>query len=185
MADEYKDILRRFVDIADGVAYTYNTGIMDEVIDEARALLAKPESPSILETVNNVIDGGLTRLADAMKPVEESFQSRVNKWIVACFGNDSLTDKTERNHRFLEEVLEAVQASGRTASEAHQLVDYVFSRPVGEIHQEIGGVMNTLAAFATANNIDMNEVAEAELERIWKAIPVIQAKRVQKPTILT
>ena len=39
-------------------------------------------------------------------------------------------------HRFLEEALELVQACGATASEAHQLVDYVYGRPVGEPAQE-------------------------------------------------
>ena len=79
-----------------------------------------------------------------------TFQICVGLWIKACLGPLIAADVTERNHRFLEEALELVQSKGCTASEAHQLVDYVFSRPVGEPFQELGGVMVTLAALADA-----------------------------------
>lgn len=70
---------------------------------------------------------------------ELSFQSRVQPWLMECFGPMIAGDREERNHRFLEEALELVQACGCTASEAHQLVDYVFGRPVGEPTQEAEG----------------------------------------------
>lgn len=47
------------------------------------------------------------------------YQERVHKWILHCFGATIGADKIERNHRFLEESLELVQAGGCTASEAH------------------------------------------------------------------
>ncbi|MGT2505726.1 hypothetical protein [Cupriavidus basilensis] len=75
-----------------------------------------------------------------------SFQQRVQPWMLECFGAEIAADARERNHRFIEEALELVQACGATASEAHQLVDYVYGRPVGDRHQEVGGVMVTLAA---------------------------------------
>ena len=77
-------------------------------------------------------------------------QSRVLPWMLACFGPTIPFDKTERNHRFLEEALELVQSIGCTQSEAHQLVDYVYGRPAGEPSQEVGGVMVTLAALCIA-----------------------------------
>ena len=46
------------------------------------------------------------------------FQYRVAQWMTACFGPVISADVTERNHRFLEEALELVQAKGCTASEA-------------------------------------------------------------------
>lgn len=70
-----------------------------------------------------------------------SFQPRVQPWLMACFGEMIASDREERNHRFIEEALELVQANGCTQSEAHQLVDYVYGRPVGELPQEVGGVM--------------------------------------------
>jgi hypothetical protein len=111
----------------------------------------------------------------------ESFQSRVQPWMMACFGAEISADRIERNHRFLEEALELVQSTGCTQSEAHQLVDYVYGRPQGEINQEVGGVMVTLAALCLANGIDMHEAAETELARIWTKVEKIRAKQAAKP----
>ena len=109
------------------------------------------------------------------------FQARVQPWMQECFGSEIAADRTERNHRFLEESLELVQAHGCTEDEAHQLVEYVYRRPVGEAFQEVGGVMVTLAALCLAHDLDMHEAAEAELARIWKLIPQIRAKQAGKP----
>jgi hypothetical protein len=101
--------------------------------------------------------------------------------MTACFGPVISADVTERNHRFLEEALELVQSTGCTASEAHQLVDYVFNRPIGEPAQELGGVMVTLAALANASNLNMDIAAETELLRAWEIIDKIRAKAAAKP----
>lgn len=111
----------------------------------------------------------------------DSYQKRVKKWLIACFGEAISNDVTERNHRFLEEALELVQSTGCTRSEAHQLVDYVFGRETGEIKQECGGVMVTLAALCQAHNIDMNECGEVELARVWSCKDKIRAKQAAKP----
>ncbi len=112
---------------------------------------------------------------------EAAFQSRVQPWMLACFGAEIAADKMERNHRFFEESTETVQANGMTRSEAHQLVDYVYDRPVGELHQEVGGVMVTLAALCLASGIDMHEAGEVELARVWTKIEKIRAKQAAKP----
>lgn len=111
----------------------------------------------------------------------ETFQSRVQAWMNACFGEVISRDTVERNHRYLEESLELVQACGCTADEAHQLVDYVFGRPVGEKPQEVGGAMVTLAALCLAQGIDMYEAGETELTRVWGALEVIREKHRNKP----
>jgi hypothetical protein len=111
----------------------------------------------------------------------DTFQQRVGEWLVACFGRRIADDKTERNHRFLEESLELVQACGCTASEAHQLVDYVFNRAVGDLQQEAGGVKVTFAALCRAHLIDMDEAGDTELERIWTKVDQIRAKQAAKP----
>lgn len=110
-----------------------------------------------------------------------TFQSEVRPWLLACFGVMIAGDKEERNHRFLEESLELVQACGCSQSEAHQLVDYVFSRPVGEPPQEVGGVMVTLAALCLAHEMDMHECGNVELARIWTKVEAIRAKQAAKP----
>lgn len=111
----------------------------------------------------------------------EKFQDRVQPWLIKCFGPDIAYDSIERNHRFLEESMELVQACGCTRDEAHQLVDYTFSRPMGEKSQEVGGVMITLAALCLAHGLDMHGAGETELQRIWTMVSVIRAKQAGKP----
>lgn len=110
-----------------------------------------------------------------------SYQQRVDDWMQACFGPAISADRTERNHRFLEESLELTQALGCTREEAHQLVDYVFGRPVGEPAQEVGGVMVTLAALCNAARIDVLVAGDNELTRCWQKIEKIRAKQAAKP----
>lgn len=116
----------------------------------------------------------------AFLPVQP-FQDRVQPWLMECFGEMIAGDREERNHRFIEEALELVQACGCSASEAHQLVDYVFARPVGEKAQEVGGVMVTLAALCLAQDLDMAAAGETELARIWTKVEQIRAKQAAKP----
>lgn len=108
------------------------------------------------------------------------FQSGVAEWMMECFGPQIASDKTERNHRFLEEALELVQACGCTDEEAHKLVDYVFGREIGERSQEVGGVMVTLAALCLAQDLDMQACAETELARITQPETVLKIREKQK-----
>ena len=118
---------------------------------------------------------------DTAPQAQPTFQQRVQPWMMACFGAEISADRKERNHRFLEEAVELVQSCGCTQSEAHQLVDYVFGRPVGEPAQEVGGVMVTLAALCLANDLDMHQAGETELARIWTKVEAIRAKQAAKP----
>lgn len=111
----------------------------------------------------------------------ETFQERVRPWLLACFGAMIASDRIERHHRFLEEALELVQATGCTADEAHQLVEYVYGRAKGETTQEVGGVMVTLAALCLAHGLDMHDAGEVELARVWTCTDVIRAKQAAKP----
>ena len=123
---------------------------------------------------------GLRHYVAALNPAT-TYQARVQPWMLACFGPAIAADRVERNHRFLEEAIELVQACGGDRREAHQLVDYVFDRPVGEKRQEMGGVMVTLAALCLAHDLDMHEAGEAELARIWTKVEQIRAKHAAKP----
>lgn len=109
------------------------------------------------------------------------FQWEVQLWMRRCFGQKISDDVVERNHRFLEEALELIQACGATKSEAHQLVEYVFDRPVGEPEQEVGGVMVTLAALCYANRMDLKTCADNELSRVWCSMKEIRKKQATKP----
>jgi hypothetical protein len=110
-----------------------------------------------------------------------NFQTGVSNWVLMCFGEMIATDVIERNYRFFEEATELVQACGATRKGCHELVDYVFDRPVGDQDQEVGGVMVTLAALCSANNIDMDMSGYEELNRCWQNIKKIRAKHATKP----
>ena len=109
-----------------------------------------------------------------------SFQERVANWLVDCFGPDIGLSKDERTHRFLEEALELAQAGGCSRSDALALVEYVFSRPVGDVAAEAGGVLVTLAGVAEAYRVDMDEAGELELARNRQRTPAIREKRARK-----
>lgn len=119
--------------------------------------------------------------AGQAQALTDGFQARVQPWMMACFGAEISADKVERNHRFFEESAELVQACGMTAGEAHQLVDYVYGRDIGEPSQEVGGVMVTLAALCLAQGMDMHQCGETELARIWTKVEQIRAKQAAKP----
>lgn len=111
----------------------------------------------------------------------QTLQARVKPWMDVCFGPEISADKLERNDRFMEEAVELVQASGYPASRAHELVEYVYNRPQGDINQEVGGVMITLAAHCLAHGVDMHEAGETELARIWTKVEQIREKQKSKP----
>lgn len=164
------------------------------------ALRAQPASDEVAGLVERLRNGPYTvgpatgeimelaQAADMLErlagPVQEPFQERVGGWMLECFTPEITADKLERNDRFIEEALELVQSCGYDAARAHALVDYVFSRPVGEPSQEVGGVMVTLAALCNPHGIDMVVAAETELARILapKVIEKIRAKQASKPT---
>lgn len=137
------------------------------------------EHPFDLQHPKRVWSAALAWLHSQEEPV--AFQARVEPWLLACFGEEIANDRVERNHRFLEEALELVQSLGCTATEARQLVEYVYGRPIGEPHQEVGGVMVTLAALCRASGLDMHEAGKTELARIWTKVEQIRAKQAAKP----
>lgn len=113
--------------------------------------------------------------------MNENYQERVGNWLVECFGIEVAQDKTERCYRFTEESLELVQSLGISKGDVLRLVDYVFDRPIGEPHQEVGGTMVTLAALCYASDLNLETCAENEYQRILQKIDKIRAKHFSKP----
>lgn len=113
----------------------------------------------------------------------KTFVERVGEWLVACFGRDVAMDQRERQHRFMEEALELVQAGGMPKADAYALVDYVYNRPAGSVPQEFGGVSVTLAAMAYAMRVDLRTAARIEMERIEQpdVMQRIREKQATKP----
>lgn len=120
---------------------------------------------------------------DTPNQTDENYQSRVMDWIRECFGPIESSMRVERNHRFLEEALELVQSLGCSEEEAGQLLNHVYSRPIGEPIQELGGVMVTLAALSGVNQMSMVEGGEEELKRVWKKIDQIKDNQKEKKSI--
>lgn len=120
-----------------------------------------------------------------MNSLIREFQQTVGTWCRVCFGVEVAQDKRIRNFRFLEEALELVQAAGCSKEEALQLVDYVYNRPVGELPQELGGVMVTLAAWAEAHNLDMAKCGWLEQHRCEQPEVMEKIRRKQASKIGT
>lgn len=112
----------------------------------------------------------------------EPLQPRVAPWMQVCFGPEISADCLERGDRFLEEVFELLQSGDYPRERVRQIEGYVWSRPVGDPAQEVGGVMITLAAYCLAHNLDMHDAGDAELARIWTKVDKIRAKQAAKPT---
>jgi len=110
------------------------------------------------------------------------YQDRVGDWMRACFPPSVIEDRLERAFRFLEESLELVQSMGCTEAQARDLAAYVFSRPVGDMAQEVGGVRVCLSALCNTVGIDETQAGETELVRVWTKIEKIRAKHASKPT---
>ena len=110
-----------------------------------------------------------------------SFQRRVMEWAVKCFGDDHARSVIVRRQRFIEEALELHQATAGTKAEALEIVDYVYARPVGNVLQEVGGTMVTIAALCEALNIGMEKEAGKEIRRCEAKILEINKRHFAKP----
>lgn len=111
------------------------------------------------------------------------YQQRVWKWMREVFNETIASDPVERNHRFLEEALELVQACDCTKADAHALVEYVYGRPKGEKWQEVGGALHTLVALADAQGLQVWECALREEKRVSdpEVMTRIRFKQAAKP----
>lgn len=112
------------------------------------------------------------------------FIYNVYSWIRSTFGEPESIDseKEIRSRRFIEEAIELVQACGTPKEEVAIILDYVYSRPKGEIEQEVGGIMVTLAGHAAVFGYDPETCGNTELNRIRKIDPQkILLKDLAKP----
>ena len=153
----------------------------DDLISRAAALTlirayASPESVEAAEAYLATIPAAQVQ----EEPV--AFQSRVEPWLLACFGAEISSDRLERGDRLLEEVFELLQSGDYPQDRVAALSNYVWSRPAGEPAQEVGGVMVTLAAYCLAHGLDMHVAGETELARVWTKVEKIRAKQAAKPT---
>lgn len=93
-------------------------------------------------------------------------QDGVHAWCIAAFGDDHAKNVEQRGIRLVEEAIEAGQAAGCDPEMIHRLVDHIYSKPAGEIKQEMGGVGVTLLALAAALNVSADSCEHAEFVRV-------------------
>lgn len=96
----------------------------------------------------------------------EGLMHRIVFWTVTRLGEACLTDRHERAVRLVEEAIELCQAEGVTQEFVQRVLDRAYSRPVGDVEQEGGGVGLTFLAWAFAAKLDPMEITQRELERI-------------------
>jgi len=117
-----------------------------------------------------------------------NFQDRLIDWFKFTFQEqfpELIDNKRERNHRFIEEAIELVQACDMSKSELISLVNEVYNRPKGDIFKEIGGVCTTLTVLANNHGISINEAAEAELKRNYTIIDKLRKKQPHRSSMIS
>ena len=103
---------------------------------------------------------------EAPKPTRDERQRTVSDWCAKAFGADHAASLPQRGIRHIEEAIEAGQAAGCDPAMIHKLVDYVFSKEPGKLHQEIGGSGLTLLALAQAAGLSADAEEAREVERV-------------------
>ena len=96
---------------------------------------------------------------------ERRTQKKVLDWAVRSFGNIA-KNRDERAARLAEEAIEVAQAEGVPEAIVSKILARVYSRPIGELSREIGGVGITLEALAENAGHDL----EADTEREWRRV---------------
>lgn len=90
------------------------------------------------------------------------FQGDVRDWVIRTFGFELYQDKRERAERVAEEAVEVVQAAGLSRERMHQIVDWVYNKPPGDLQREIGGMLLPLSALASAHKIELEQAVSSE-----------------------
>jgi hypothetical protein len=115
-----------------------------------------------------------------MEPSREERQRMIYEWVVRVFGTRNAMSG-ERAARFVEEAVELVQAVGLSRERVMAIVDVVYSRPKGDVFQEIGGVGLTLLALAAAVNYSAEVAEVAEMCRVFaKSDAHFRARQTEK-----
>jgi hypothetical protein len=119
-----------------------------------------------------------TPATTAGEPLDQS-QQKLVIWGTECFGADHMADHKVRALRLLEEAIEFAQSVEAPIEQCSELVKYVYSRPAGKPHQELGGIGVTWLVAAAALGHSAAEALRAEITRISQKPPSHFAKRNQ------
>lgn len=97
-------------------------------------------------------------------------QKRCRRWVETRLGMAAM-EPHERAMRMLEEACELAQSLGVNREEAQKLLHVVYSKPPGDVRQELGGAALTLLACADACGELLGECAKREMERVESLPP--------------
>lgn len=104
------------------------------------------------------------------------FQNDMAAWGLEVLGSMTMNDQRVRAYRFLEEALELAQACGVTTDNVDSLVDYTFAHPVGEVDDEIGGTLATIALLATSFGYNLDLCAAKQLSKIQETAKIAKIR---------
>lgn len=111
------------------------------------------------------------------------FQKRCLGWAQHAFSYAPklVTSHRERALRYGEEAIELLQACGLSTADIQNLTAYVYSRPVGEITDEIGGSLVCLAALSSSYDISLEVAGDWAIAKCWDKVDAIRVKHADKP----
>lgn len=146
-----------------GLMYTCERVDLDHDDSDRDGLMMNDADPCTRWSVTPIIMTG-----------RNAIQRQILQWACQTFGTETAANTGERISRFAEESLELMQSAGMDKTAVLKLVNYVYSRPAGEIKQEIGQVGVSLLGYAEHIGISAEaEEAEeqAEFNRI-RSLPI-------------
>jgi hypothetical protein len=120
----------------------------------------------------------------ATMPIKDDrpFQARAYDWKITAFGAKKAANKREAILRLVEEVIELAQVLRLAEHEINAQVRRVYEKIPGELTQELGGVIHTLAVVCEVNGVDLIKVGEAGLADAYRRIDQIREKEARKVT---
>ena len=98
-------------------------------------------------------------------------QAAVEGAVRRVFGDKIMDSTVERGSRVFEEAAELAQVEGVTEDACHRIVSAKFSKPRGELRQEVGGLTVTLLALCAHHDMRLDDVASAEIVRLMNDDP--------------
>lgn len=97
-------------------------------------------------------------------------QARAAEWVQSTFGREAFEDEKERAARVVEEAIELGQAVNLPKAVVDRISARVYSRPKGNILQEIAGTMHCLMTLAQRYKVRIDDLLKEELARV-EALP--------------
>ena len=101
-------------------------------------------------------------------------------WAIRSFGEDHVTNLPIRALRLAEEAVELAQALDVPKEKLLELIEIVYSRPKGNLDQEMGGVMMTATVLSAVRGRDPDYFFACELMRVLAKPTEHFAKRNQE-----